>query len=76
METIIEFTCKAKMQTNRRREMTEMHLFDAEAREEEALCNAEVSVHDLTSVQDCVKRRANNLLLPTICIGYKNAAAP
>ena len=69
METGIEFMCKAKMQTDRRREMTEMHLFDAEAREEEALCNAEVFIHDL-------KRRANNLLLPTICIEYKNAAAP
>ena len=29
----------------------EMHLMDAEAREEEALCGAKASVHDLTSVQ-------------------------
>lgn len=76
METGIEFTCKTKMETDRRREVTEMHLFDAEAREEEALCKIKVSVHDLTSVQDYLERRANNLPLPTICIGCKNAATP
>ena len=74
MENGIEFTCKAKMQTDRRREMTEMHLFDAEAREEEALCKIKVSVHDLTSVQNYVERRANNLPLPTICIKCKVVA--
>ncbi len=56
MEIGIETTCKAKRQPYRRYEMNEMHLFDAEAREEEPLYKANVSVHDLTGVEDKLER--------------------
>ena len=40
-----------------------MHLFDAGARKEEALCRAETSVDDRTSLQYYAKRRTTNHLL-------------
>ena len=57
-------------------ELIEMHLFDAYAREEEALCGAEVSVLDLTTVQDYLERRSHNLSVPTVCNGCKVPAIP
>lgn len=47
--------------------METMHLMDADAREEAAFCKASASVHDLTSVQDYLERRANDLPLSTTC---------
>ena len=44
--------------------METMHLMDAEAKE--ALCRATVNVLDLTSVQDYLERRVNNLPVSTI----------
>lgn len=47
--------------------MDTMHLMDADAREEAAFRKASASIHDLTSVQDYLERRANDLPLSTIC---------
>ena len=44
-----------------------MHLFDSDARDEEALCKAEVSIHDLNAVQDYLDRRRHGLSVPTVC---------
>lgn len=56
MNTPTDTTIKLKMDINRRREVDEMHLMDAEA-EDEAFCKVDVSVHDLTGVQDYADRR-------------------
>lgn len=44
-----------------------MHLFDAEAREEEALCGAETSVDDRISLQYYLERRIDDLAVGTVC---------
>ena len=44
-----------------------MHLIDAEAREEEALCGAEASVDDRISLQYYLKRRIDDLAVGTVC---------
>ena len=44
-----------------------MHLFDAEAREEEALCGAETSVDDRISLKYYVVRRLDDLAVGTVC---------
>ena len=67
---------EAKLETNGRREIIVMHLFDEEARDEEAICETEASVHHLTTVQDYIERRVHDLALPTVCEGCKDLAAP
>ena len=59
-----------------RREEETMHLFDADAREEMALCGTEASVLDLTTVQDYLERRRHDLSLPTVCNRCKVSAIP
>ncbi|MCY4527883.1 MAG: hypothetical protein OXD46_02475 [Chloroflexi bacterium] len=49
------------------REEEIMHLFDAEAREEEALCRAKTSADDRISVQYYLKRRLNDFAVGTVC---------
>ena len=44
-----------------------MHLFDSDAREEEALCGADASVHDVATVQHYLERRRHDLSLPMVC---------
>ena len=44
-----------------------MHLFDAETREEEALCGAETSVDDRISLQYYLERRLDDLAVGTVC---------
>ena len=44
-----------------------MHLFDAEAREEEALCGAETSADDRISLQYYLERRRYDLAVGTVC---------
>ena len=44
-----------------------MHLFDAEAREEEALCGAKTSVHDRISLQYYLELRLDDLAVGTVC---------
>ena len=62
--------------TEGRCELMEIHLFDADAREEEALCGTEVSVLNLTTVQDYLERRGHDLSLPTVCDRCKVSAIP
>ena len=69
------------METERRFQLTgrktfEMHLFDADARGEEALCKTEVSVLYLTTVQDYLRRKGHDLSLPTVCNRCKVSAIP
>ena len=54
--------------------MNEMHLMDTEASEETALCNADVSVLDLTGVQAYLERRMDRLSVSTICSRCKALA--
>lgn len=54
--------------------MIEIHLFDQHAREEKALCGADVSVHDLTTVQGYLERRRHDLSLPAVCNRCKEPA--
>ena len=67
---------KRRPDTERSCELIEMHVFDADAKEEEALCGAEVSVLVLTTVQDYLERRMHNLSVPTVCNGCKVSAIP
>ena len=59
-----------------RMDFVTMHLMDADAREEEARCGAEASLHDLASVQDHLERLAENLKLSTVGAECKVAAVP
>ena len=69
-------TTRLNLATDRsgRREVNEMHLMDAAAGEEEAFCGSAVSVHALTSVQDYVERRVNDLPVSPVCYRCKTAA--
>lgn len=58
------------------RKVFEMHLFDSDARGEEALCGTEVSVFNLTTVQDYLRRKGHDLSLPTVCNRCKVSAIP
>ena len=60
--------------TSRRNDVIEMHLMDAWANEEKALCNTDVSAHALTGVQDYLERRMTDLPIPPICSGCKTLA--
>lgn len=60
--------------TIRRNDVIEMHLMDAGANEEKALCNTDVSVHVLTGVQDYLERRRTDLPIPPLCFGCKALA--
>ena len=53
--------------TNRRYEMTTMHLFDTEAREEKPLCGSDVPVIDLIGVDYYLERREEGLPVGTVC---------
>ena len=50
-----------------RREEDTMHLFDADAKEEEALCGAEASVHDLITVQYCLRQLIDDVPVGNVC---------
>ena len=68
-------TTRLNLTTDKRRhEVNEMHLMDAAAEEEEAFCGSAVSVHALTSVQDYLERRVNDLPVPPVCYGCKTVA--
>ena len=76
METTKYRDLQTRLDTEGSCELTEMHLFDADAREEEAICGAEVSVHDLTGVDDYLERRRHDLSLSTVCNRCKVSAIP
>ena len=63
----MEITRDRGTATEGRSELIELHLIDTNAREEKALCGADASVHDLTTVQHYLERREHDLSLPTVC---------
>lgn len=48
-----------------------MHLSDADAREEQALCGADASPHDLTGVDEYLGRRMDSLPVGKVCVPCK-----
>ena len=74
MKTTTDTDPQARPATEGRCELIEIHLFDANAREEKALCGADVSVHDLTTVQVYLESRWQDLSLPTVCNCCKGPA--
>lgn len=75
MNERIDRTCNLKIPSGRY-EMETMHLMDADAREEAALCEAAVDPIDLISAHDHLKRRVKGLSVPPVCDGCKAAAVP
>ena len=45
-----------------------MHLFGADVREEESLCGADASVHDLTTVQNCLRQLIDGIPVGNVCL--------
>ena len=76
METTSDRVSEKRPDAERSRALIEMLLFDADAREEEALRGAGVSDLDLTTVQNYLEDRSNNLSLPTVCNRCKVSATP
>ncbi len=56
------------------REEETMHLFDAEAREEEALCRAKTSADDRISLKYYGEQRRDNHAVGTVCQPCKDRA--
>ena len=67
MEAIRDRTFNPRLDTNRRYEMTTMHLFDTEAREEKPLWGADVPIIDLIGVDYYLERRAEGLPVGIVC---------
>ena len=65
-----------KLETNRRYEMMEMHLFDIDDREEKALCGQDTSVDDRTGVDYYLERRKDGLPVGTVCERCKALTVP
>ena len=51
-----------------------MHLFDAEARKEEALCGAETAAADRTNLKYYAEQRRHGLAVGTVCEPCKDRA--
>ena len=67
MKTTDDKGVEGTPKTNRRYEMTTMHLFDTEAREETPLCGADVPVIDLIGEDHYLERREEGLPVGTVC---------
>ena len=76
MKTRDDDTMKVTLETNRRCEVMEMHLFDDNARKENALCGADTSADELRSVDGYLDDRLYGSLVDTVCEGCKVLAAP
>ena len=69
-------TMKVTLETNRRYEVREMHLFDTDASEEKALCGVDASADDRRGVGGYLESRLYGLWVGTICEGCKALAVP
>ena len=69
-------TMKATLETNGRCEVREMHLFDTDATEEEALCGAETSADDRRGVNGYLEDRLDGNWIGTVCEGCKAQTVP
>ena len=65
-----------KREDTRTGEVTEMHLFDTDAREEKALCGADTSADDRIGVDYYLGRRKDDLEVGTVCEGCKAQTVP
>ena len=71
-----DWTFELKRQNNGKYETWEQHLFDTDAREEEALCGVDTSADDRIGVDYYVDSRKNGLPVGTVCEGCKALAVP
>ena len=69
-------TLKAAPEANGSHEMMEMHLFDDNARKENALCGADTSADELRSVDGYLDDRLYGSSVGTVCEGCKVLAEP
>ena len=65
-----------ELETNRRREVVEMHLFDDDAAEEEALCQVGASVDYIRSAMCYLEDRLHGARVGVVCQGCKERAIP
>ncbi len=64
------------VETDRRYEVMEMHLFDGNARDEEALCGADSSAEGRMGVDYYLDCRRGGAPVGTVCEGCKALAVP
>ena len=67
---------EAKPETDGRREVIEMHLFDDDAAEEKALCEADTSDDNRRSVKFYLEDRLHGPWVGAVCEGCKVRAMP
>ena len=76
MKTRDDETMKVTLETNRRYEVGEMHLFDTDAREEKALCGVDTSADDRRGVNGYLEDRLYAVSVGVVCEGCKALAVP
>ena len=76
MESTRDRNCEPGLDGTRRREVIEMHLFDDDAAEENALCEADASDDDRRSAMCYLDDRLRGAWVGTVCQGCKERAAP
>ena len=64
------------VETNRKREVMEMHLFDNDAREEEAMCGVDTSADERRGVEGYLEDRLYGHSVGTVCERCKALAFP
>ena len=64
------------VETNRRYEVNEQHLFDENARSERAFCGADSSTDDRVSVGYYMEQRKNGIEVGSVCESCKAFAPP
>ena len=67
---------KVTLETDRRCEMREMHLFDTDTREEKALWGVDASADDQRGVDGYLGDRMKGVSVGAVCEGCKALAAP
>ncbi len=67
---------KVAPETDLRKKVIVMHLFDNDAREEEPLCGAETSAHERIGVDYYLDHRKEGIPVGTVCEGCKPLAVP
>ena len=67
---------KVALETNRRYEVMEMHLFDTDAREEKALCGVDTSADELRGVDGYLDDPLHGFSVGAVCERCKALAVP
>ena len=76
MEPQDQDTLDVTTETNCRKEVMEMHLFDTDVSEENALCRADTSADDRRGANGYLEDRLGSVWIGTVCEGCKTLAAP